>query len=181
MIRTLRTFFLGRLLREKLLLLVFLLFAAVWWGLAFTRRASTFTREQMATTRLLKQQKTYLDSAEKVEQFAQKAAKSLEPGLTLDGTRLVATVNQAAGEAGLKNPQTTAAGGGARQTSGQFTVHTVQFAVNGAGLDAVEKFYNNLQKRAPYLSIESFQLQANPRTPAQFTLQATISSVEIAR
>lgn len=181
MIRTLRVFFLGRLLREKLLLLAFLLFAAAWWGVAFSRRATAFTRDQAATTRQLKQQKTYLDQAKQVEEFAQKAAKSLEPGLTLDGTRLFATVNQAAAEAGLKGSRTTAAGGGGRQSSGQFTVHTVQFAVNGAALDAVEKFYNSIQKRAPYLSIESFQLQADQRTPSQFALQATISSVEIAR
>lgn len=178
MIRTLRIFFLGRLLREKLLLLVFLLFAVIWWASAFAQRAAGFVREQSATTRQLEQQKTYIDNQQAVLQLAEKAAKSLEPGLTLDGPRLVNAINQAANEAGLKNPQTTLS---SRQSSGEFTINTAQFQVVGATGDAIEKFYNNLQKRAPYLSIEQFALQANQRDPSQFNLALTISSVEIAR
>jgi hypothetical protein len=179
MIRSLRAFFLGRLLREKLLLMAFIVIGLLWWLSAFTARANQFYREQRSTTAALKEQQMWIDNRLSIEQRAQQAAAQLQPEKTLDGLRLQSAVNQAAYEAGMRNNYTTTSGG--RETNGQFTVNTVNFRATNVGLDLIEKFYHNLQKRAPYISIENFVLQANRATPAMLTAEVRVSSVEVAR
>ena len=53
MIRTLRVYFLGRLLREKLLLIGLILIGVLWWLSAFGTRAGQFWRTQRGTTATL--------------------------------------------------------------------------------------------------------------------------------
>ena len=103
MIRTLRALFLGRLLREKLLLLIFLFIGLLWWLSAFSQRARVFWQQQHATTVELQDQKRWLDNRTKIEAEAQRAAAQLDASKTLDSTRLVNAINQAAYEAGLRN------------------------------------------------------------------------------
>ncbi|MEI6467776.1 MAG: hypothetical protein WCQ89_23855, partial [Verrucomicrobiota bacterium] len=103
MIRTLRASFLSRLLREKMLLLGLLLIAVLWWLAAFSGQIATFWKQQRSTTTTLAEQKQWLVNRAPIEAAAQKAAARLEPGKTLDQTRLVNALNQAAFEAGLRN------------------------------------------------------------------------------
>lgn len=177
MIRTLRAFFLSRLLREKILLLGFILIGLLWWLSAFGTRATRFWREQRATTSELVTQEQWLKNRMAIQEAAKKAASRLDPAQTLDRTRLNAAVNQAASEAGLKNGGTTSA---ASDTAGQFTIHTVTYQVAGADYGNLQNFYLKLNQRAPYIGIESFLLYpTNPNDPTKFTLNLRISSVEI--
>ncbi|HUR58295.1 MAG TPA: hypothetical protein VM029_11335, partial [Opitutaceae bacterium] len=66
MIRTLRAFFLGRLLREKVLLLVFVLIGALWWLTAFNKRATVFWRQKHQTTVELADQTRWLQNDDKI-------------------------------------------------------------------------------------------------------------------
>jgi hypothetical protein len=179
MIRTLRAFFLGRLLREKLLLLVFVLIGVLWWLTAFNKRAVGFWREQRTTTVELAEQQRWLDNRTTIEANAQKAASRLEPGQTLNGIRLVAAMNSAAYEAGLRNNYRSDTA--TSITNGQFTVYTVPFQVTGATYDTLLKFYLNVHKRAPYIGIDAFQLSANSGNRNLLNLQLRVSSVEIPR
>ena len=181
MIRTLRALFLGRLLREKLLLLIFLFIGLLWWLSAFSQRARVFWQQQHATTVELQDQKRWLDNRTKIEAEAQRAAAQLDASKTLDSTRLVNAINQAAYEAGLRNNYGTS-GTPQHVSNGVLTVHTVDFQVSGADWDALRKFYLNLHKRAPYIGIESFALSAPNRSNAGLlTLQVRVSSVEVPR
>ena len=179
MIRTLRAFFLGRLLREKLLLLVFVLIGALWWLTAFNKRAVAFWREQRSTTIELAEQQRWIDNERAIDENAKKAAGRFEPGQTLNGIRLVAALNSAAYEAGLRNnyrsEQTTSI------TNGQFTVYSTVFSVSGATYDTLLKFYLNVHKRAPYVGIDGLQLSANSANRNLLNLQLRVSSVEIPR
>jgi hypothetical protein len=180
MIRALRAYFLTRLLREKILLLGFILIGTVWWVSAFSSRSNTFWREQRRTTLDLKEQQLYLERKDQIEADAQKAASRLEPAKTLDGIRLASAVSQAAYDAGLRNNY------GSNplppQTNGQFTIHSINFQVNNADYEMLERFYLNLHKRAPYIGIEQFTLRApNPNDASKLTLILRVSSVEIPR
>ena len=180
MIRTLRSYFLTRLLREKILLLGFILIGTLWWLSAFSSRANAFWQEQRKTTMDLKEQQLYLDRKEQIEADAQRAASQLDPQKTLDAIRLAAAVSQAAHDAGLRNNY------GSNplppQTNGQFTIHSIQFQVNNADFVMLEQFYLNLHKRAPYIGIEQFTLRANnPNDASKLTLVLRVSSVEIPR
>ena len=178
MIRTLRIYFLTRQLREKVLLLGFIVIGTVWWLSAFGGRAGKFWREQRATTATLKEQKMWLDNRVSIEAAAQKAASRLDPAQTLDRTRLASAVSQAASEAGLKN---TTSNPLPSQGNGQFTVHSVDFQVNNADYQSLLQFYLNLHKRAPYIGVEKFILSSNANDESKLRLTLTVSAVEIPR
>lgn len=180
MIRTLRAYFLGRLLREKVLLLAFILIGLAWWLTAFNRRALGFWRAQHSTTVELADQQRWLENRVKIEADAQKAASRLDPSQTLDANRLVSAINQAASEAGLKNNYGTS-GSATTETNGQLKIHTVQYNVTGADYLTLEKFYLNLHKRAPYIGIEQFQLAGRGNNSPLLNMSLRVSSVEIPR
>lgn len=180
MIRTLRAFFLGRLLREKVLLLAFVLIGVLWWLTAFNKRASFFWREQHRTTVELADQQRWLQNKTKIEAEAERAARGFEAAQTLDGNRLVSAINQAASEAGLRNNYGTS-GPPTTETNGQFKIHTVLYSVTGADFVTLEKFYLNLHKRAPYIGVESFVLLGRGNNSPLLNLSLRVSSVELPR
>ncbi len=180
MIRTLRIFFLGRLLREKVLLLAFVLIGVLWWLTAFNKRAAVFWRTQHLTTVELADQGRWLQNKTKIEADADRAAKSFDASQTLDANRLVSVINQAASEAGLKNNYGTS-GTPTTETNGQFKIHTVLYNVSGADFFTLEKFYLNLHKRSPYIGIEQFTLQSRGANSPLLNLSLRASSVELPR
>lgn len=180
MIQTLRASFLGRAMREKLLLLAFIGIAVLWWGSAFTKRGAQFWREQRTTTAKLKDQQTWISNRALVEKRAAETAAQLDPTKTLNGSQLAAAVQLMAQETGLRNNYRS--GGTEVQTSGQFTIHSLILTIQGADWEKqVRPFYLALQKRAPYIAIEQFTLQAAALNPSQLTLTIKVVSVEINR
>ena len=180
MIRNLRAFFLSRLLREKLLLVAFIGLGMLWWLSSFGAQVARFWRSQAATTVALKEQDVWIKNRTFVDDAAKKAASRLVPEKTLDGTRLVDAVNQAAAEAGLKSNQYNSTVG-TDETNGQFTIHGLTYQVTGAEYLVLLKFYLNLHKRAPYIGIGTFNLSSAAANPALMNLTLKISSVEVAR
>lgn len=180
MIRTLRAYFLSRLLREKILLLALILFGTLWWFSAFSGRAGQFWRTQRGTTATLTKQQLWLNDRVMIETAAQKAASRLDSAKTLDGIRLRDALNQSAHEAGLPSTSYTSSAPKS-ETNGQFNVHSVEFQVAQAEYSKLQRFYLNVQQRAPYIGIESFALQPNQADTAKMTLVLRVSAVEIPR
>jgi hypothetical protein len=179
MIRTARAFFLSRALREKLLMVVFIAIGALWWGSSYSARAATFWREQRTTTLRLKEHAEWIKNRTVIEETAAKTASRLEATKTLNGNQLVTTVGQLASDAGVKNIQTS--GSTVTTTSGQFAVHSQEFTIRNVEWDTLSKFYEALQRKSPYISLERFNLISVPNNAAQLTLTLKVTSVEIAR
>lgn len=179
MIRSLRIFFLTRLLREKLLLVAFAAVALLIWLSGFSTRAGVFLRAERATTLELKEQELWLANENQIKLAADKAAAQFDPSRTLDGTRLFTRVKQLAAEAGLKN--TSNQGLEPPVTNGQFSVHTLGFQVNAADFPSIEQFYVKLNQNAPYIAVEQFALQPQPNNPSLLSLVIKVSAPEIAR
>ena len=178
MTRTLRAFFLGRHLREKLLLAVFAVAAAAIWLSSLGARAGRFLRAERATTATMAEQATWLSSKAAIEASAQSAASRLDPASTLDTTRLLAEVAAIATESGLKN---TTSGDPKDLRSGQFAVHTLQFSVTKVDWAALKGFYLALSKRSPYIGIEQFSVQVDRANPALLSASFQISSIEVSK
>jgi hypothetical protein len=183
MIRTLRLFFLSRLLREKLLLVAFVAIGAVIWLSDFSSRGMRWWRNQSLTTEQLKVQDRWLRDEPVIQENAQKAASQLDPAKTLDGTRLVTTVRQLANDAGLRNVRND--GLAPQGSTGQFTVNTVTITAQAADADpaknweSLTKFYTAVQQRSPYIAIDQFILQPQSRAvPGQLTVVLKVSSVQ---
>jgi hypothetical protein len=178
MTRSVRAFFLSRLLREKLLLVAFAGIAVVIWASGFSSRAGVFWRKQKATTAELKVQDQWLNNEQRIDQAAKKSAAQLEPSRTLDGTRLLTKVRQIANEAGLSN--TITQGITPPVTNGQFSVQTLSFQINDADWEKLKKFYVLLNQNSPYIAIDQFILSPRANNPAQLTLTLKVSAVEVA-
>jgi len=177
MIRTLRAYFLSRLLREKVLLLGFVLIGTLWWLSSFATRGGRFWREQRTTTNELAVQQQWLNNRVMIQEAVNKAASRLDSAQTLDRSRLISAVNQAASESGLKNGGTTNA---SSEPNGQFTLHSIDYQVSGADYNALQEFYLKLNQRAPYIGMERFLLYpTNLNDASKLTLVLRVSSVEI--
>lgn len=179
MIRTLRAYFLSRLLREKLLLLIFFLAGLLWWLSAFGTRAGQFWRTQRSTTVTLEEQQMWLKNRGAIEVAVQKSTSRFDSAKTLDQIRLVEALNQAASEAGLRDGYGSTSP--KSDTTGQVTLHSVEFQVRQADYLMLQRFYLNVQKRAPYIGIESFTLQPNQSDTSKLTLILRVSAVETIR
>jgi hypothetical protein len=175
--RALKAFFLGRLLREKLLLIAFVALGALMWLSNFATRASKSWHAARAVSLELAQQKQWIASRDTIEAAAVQAVKNLDPKKTLDDTQLVGELSALARENSLKftndTPQT--------ERSGQFAVHTVQVSMARVEWDALRKFYIALSRRSPYIGIEQFTLAADRTNPNWLNASLKVSSVEIIR
>ena len=178
MIRSFRAYFLSRALREKLLLVAFVLIGAVWWLSAYGTRAGQFLRVQRATEANLKTQAEWIKNQVTIEETAQKTAAQLDPARTLNGNQLVTTVAQIARDAGLQNART--GGNPTTRRSDQFSIHEVDYTITGGDWTNLVKFYEELQKRSPYIAVERFILKSESN-PALLTLGLRVVAFEIAR
>jgi hypothetical protein len=171
----LKTYFLGRLLREKVLLVIIAGLAAVVALVNVSGRVAHAWKAQRATTITLAEQQQWLANRTTIEAGAGRAVKNLDPARTLDDTRLVGELNALARAQGLKftsdSPRT--------ERSGQFAVHTVQFNLLKMDWNALKRFYVELTKRSPYIGIEQCSLQAERTSPALLNASLRVSSVEI--
>jgi len=177
MIRTLRAFFLARLLREKILLVALAVILVALWASSVGGRAFRFWAESQHTGASLAQQTHWLNSRLRVQNAARQAASGFDPAKTLDSTRLLAVISSVANDAGLKN---TTSGESQDVSNGQFSVHALQFTVTKVDWSSLKAFYRGLQAHSPYIGVEQFTVVADRANPALLNASMKISSVEIA-
>lgn len=171
----LKMFFLSRLLREKLLLVIIAGLVALTFLSNFSGRVARAWRTQRATTVALAEQAQWLANRATIEAGAGKAVKNLDPARTLDDTQLVGELNALARAQGLKFTSDTPR----TERSGQFAVHTVQFNLLKMDWEGLKRFYLELTKRSPYIGIEQFSLQSERANPGLLNASLRVSSVEI--
>ena len=96
-----KAFFLSRLLREKLILLAFILLAAAMWLSSAGDRAHAFFDRVHQTSTDLAEQKQWLSGRARIEAAAKDAIKQLDPSRTYDSVRLQAELADIAQSVGL--------------------------------------------------------------------------------
>jgi hypothetical protein len=175
MIRTFRAYYLGRSLREKVLLVGFALIGIGMWLSHFSGQVGAFWREARATSVQLDAQKQLLDNRVAIIASAEQAASKFDPGSTLNGIALTTAATNLAADAGLNN---THADEEPDVSNGQFAVHTLHFEIPKADWTALLNFSQALQKRHPYISIENFQILAD-KVGNTHTANMVLSSVQI--
>jgi hypothetical protein len=177
MIRTLRAYFLSRLLREKLLLLGFLGVAVILWASAFASRGGAFWRAQHNTSVALADQERWLARKDLIKTATERAVSQMDPNKTLDPANLSVVVSQLATEAGIKNIQRL--GSGAAMSSGQFSINTLRLQIQNAEWRDFANFYQKLQERSPYVAITEITMRPVRGNPAQITAAMVVASFEI--
>jgi hypothetical protein len=170
-----KPWFLGRLLREKVLVLALLLVGALIWLSSASKALTANMRAFRMAEASLAEQAIWLDNRQAIEDAAKAAAANLDASKTYNATYLVAEVTGMAKRAGLavntEAPRT--------QRSPQFAIHTVQVTTRKADLASLLRFYQELSSKAPYLGLEQVSVQGDRGNPGMVNVNMQIASVEL--
>ena len=176
-----RTFFLTRLLREKVVLVILVAIGAVMWLSSVSTRVRTFWHQAGMTSTELEDQRRWLTERTRIEKEAADAVQHLDPTRTYDAVRLGAELDSIARAVGINLRDTSIEDTQVSQGP-QFSINSVRFVLRNADWQRqIVPFYEELSKRAPYMGIEEFTILANRANTAQLTASLRVSSVEIAR
>ena len=146
-----KSFFLSRHIREKVLLTVLLALAAAVWLTGAARRAHLLWLQGRASSALLADQQHWLDHRAAIEAAAVKAVAHLDPARTFSSPRLLGELSTIADQVGVRGNASSEILGTER--TNQFAVNTVQFALRNVDLPSLLNFYAELDKRAPYVGL----------------------------
>ncbi len=170
-----KAFFLGRALREKILLLTFtLLVLLIWVGRGLGRSRALWEGLRTARAELATQQ-VWQKNRVAIEARAAGATQSLDPAKTINATRLLGELNTLATQAGLNAD----IGSQRTERTDQFAFHSVQMNVRRADLATVLKFYTELSKRSPYIALEQCTLAVDRANPGQLNASFRVVAVEL--
>jgi hypothetical protein len=170
-----KAFFLGRVLREKVLLLTFAVLALLIWAGQWSGRGQRLWDDWRTTRAELAAQQIWLQNGAAIDAKAAATTKSLEPARTLNATQLVGELNTLASAAGLSadiSAQRT-------ERTSQFAFHTVQVNLRRADLASLVRFYRELSQRSPYIGLEQFSVAIDRANPGQLNASFRISSAEL--
>jgi len=172
-----KAFFHSRLLREKVLLTALLALGALVWLTGVGRRVHRFWLDWRAVNTLLATQQQWLNNRTQIEAAAGRAVGHLDPARTFSSTRLLGELSTISDQVGVRS-NTSSEILGTERTS-QFAVNTVQFAIRNISLASLLNFYQELDKRAPYIGVEQFSVTIVPGNPLLLNAMLRVSSVEI--
>jgi len=120
-------------------------------------------------------QQTWLKNEPAIRTAAAEAIRGLDAGRGYDQAKLVAETLAAAKDVGLnavsEAPKT--------QKAGRFSIHTMQMSCRRTDIASVVKFYENIQPRAPYLSISSLSLQSDRGNSGTISMTVQMSAIEL--
>ena len=172
-----RAWFMGKLAREKILLLAFLLAAAVLWSSDLSERLRESIYEVRMTSGTLGTQAQWLADRERIESEARAAVEDLDSSRTYNSVRLSAEMNTLANQAGIASTLRSNVIG--TQQTAQFAVHQVELTLTRVPWSNLLQFYDALSQRAPYIAIERFRLYSVRTDTSLLNAQLLVSSVEI--
>jgi len=170
-----RRYFLTRSVREQVLLLAFVVLAAVSWIFSGIGRARDRWLEHRALRAGQETQEAWLANRAAIEARAAEAVHRLEPAQTLNGTRLVGELNRLATEAGLA----AEVSGQRTERTAQFSFHAAQVSFRRADLGALVRFYEALAARSPYVGIEQMTLTSDRGAPGQVNATFRVIAAEL--
>lgn len=170
-----KAWFLSRIPREKVLVLAFVLIAALIWLSSASDGIQAQLRAYRSAQSALGTQALWLGNRATIEEAAAAAVRNLEPSKTFDATSLVSAITGIAGRSQLpvntESPRT--------QKSSQFAVHTMQVTTRRAELAKLIRFYQELASKAPYLGLEQISMQVDRSAPGLVNVTMQIVSVEL--
>jgi len=165
-------FYNGRLLRERVLLLVFLAIGVLWWGSALVGRVRQDVQTWGSLSRDKDTQRQWLAKGASVDERTALVAKQLDPAQTMNATQAYAEISRLA--AGLPLEM------GAQHTdrTDNFALHSLQVTFRRTDLPALIRFYEGIAARSPYLGIDQCTISVDRATPGLLNAVFRIYSVE---
>lgn len=170
-----KQFFNNRLLRERLLMLVFVAIGAVWWGSEIVTRGRGNVQDWSALKADAEVQRLWLAQADTVTQRSAEVASRLDTGKTMNAAQAFAEVNRLA--QGLPVEM------GAQRTdrTDSFALHSLQVTFRRVDMAGLLRFYEGVMSRAPYVGIDQCTISADRATPGLVNAVFRVYAVEAAK
>lgn len=166
-----------RTLREKFLLLGFILVLFIIWSQSFLTKASTWNSErESASIELINQQK-WLDREVQYAEALAIALEKVEPSKTFSAAQLSGQVDAVIREIKLEgktdiDPVQT-------RTSEIFNDHTMRLRLKGVTVQEFINFNRRLKSFSPYIAPESIRITKNQRRPQEMNIRFDINSFDL--
>ena len=167
-----KNFYNGRLLRERVLLLVFLGIGVLWWGTALIGRVRLNVQVWRSVAQEGEIQRMWLAKSASVGDRTALVAKQLDSARTMNASQAYAVVSQLAQGLPLEM--------GAQRTerTDNFALHSLQVTFRRTDMTALVRFYEGVAARSPYLGIDQCTISSDRATPGQINAVFRIYSVE---
>lgn len=162
----------SKLLRERVLLLVFLGIGVFWWGSALAGRFRQTRQDWRTVAQDREVQQMWLGRGSSVSERTVQVARLLDPARTLNAAQAYAEVGRIATGLPLEM--------GAQRTdrTENFSLHSLQVTFRRTDLTSLLRFYEGITARAPYLGIDQCTISVDRTTPGQLNAVFRIYSVE---
>jgi len=172
-----KAFFLSRLFREKLLLLVLVGAGTIVWLSNVSGRLSVWYNDHRRTSVELTEQQLWLNQRERIEGEALAAISNLDPSRSFSGVRLSAELGNLAAASGLGGNTTSEVL--PTERTEQFAVNSVRLRITRANWESLKAFYLELSKRAPYITVDQVAISAERNNPTNLTANLRVVAVEV--
>lgn len=170
-----KKFYNAKSLRERLLMLGFLVIGVAWWGSAVAARVRLNVVAWQSAANDAEMQRLWLAQEATVGERTASVARQLEAGRTMNAAQAFAEVNRLAQGMPIEM--------GAQRTdrTDNFALHSLQVTFRRVDMASLLRFYEGVVARAPYLGIDQCTVSADRATPGSVSAVFRVYSVEAVR
>lgn len=169
-----KSLFYQRSLREKALITVLLWVCILMWFSFCMDRVRDFGLDYKGTEQTLEKHQLIFEKESDIDSRLEIARDRFDPQKTVSSNELIEKIDAIAREsdlsADISSPRT--------QDRDIFDIHTLRLRVKGASMADLIQFVQELEKEFPYIALESLEIKASKRDPAELNAAFTITSFE---
>lgn len=170
-----RPLFLSLSLRERLLIVTFILVMLGIWGLYLNRALRTDFATHRSASVELETQALLFGSEDAIKQRLEEALANLDSARTYSANQLEGRIDDLARGLGLKFDLSSAV----TQDSDIFATHVLRLRIDNGNLSDLVRFNAEIQKESPYIVLNQCQISANQRDQRLLDASFEISSIEL--
>lgn len=164
-------------LREKLLLLVFIVVILTLWASHWSGRAGTWNDQRQSASVDLTTQRQWLERREEFSIGLERALERVDPSKTYEAARLSGRIDSLLREHGLSAQADIDP---VRTREGEiFNDHNLRVRLSRISIAQFVVFNEALSLDSPYINIESVRIAANRNNPEQLDVRFEINSFDL--
>ena len=179
MIQVVNKIYQQRTLREKFLLLGFVLLLFIIWSQSFFNKFSDWNIQRKFTSTELINQEAWLDRKVQYAEELAIALEKLEPSKTFSSAQLSGQLDALIRE--IKLEDKTDIDPVQTQTSEIFNDHSLRLRLKGVSIEEFILFSNGLVTFFPYISPKSIRIDKNQKRPEELNIVFEIISFDLTK
>ena len=167
----------NRDLREKYLLLGFIVILLLVWIGNFSNKLYDWKNEKNEASNELEIQKQWLDKSSYYEKELALALEKVDPSKTFSALQLVEKID--AINRSIKIAEKTDSDVPRTKEGEIFNDHTLKLRLNNVNIEEFKTFIANIEPLSPYISPTSVRIKSNQRNPELLNIRLEINSFDL--